>query len=53
MALKKVTRGQKPKRKIVISTVEMKKELITKWETGKRLSDLAAQYPSCYYYWLL
>lgn len=44
MAPKKVTRGEKPKRKIVISTIEMKKELITKWESGTRLSDLAAQY---------
>jgi hypothetical protein len=32
MAQKKVTGGEKPKRKIVISTVEMKKELITKWK---------------------
>lgn len=44
MAPKEVTRGEKPKRKIVISTIEMKKELITKWESGTRLSDLAAQY---------
>jgi hypothetical protein len=34
MAPKKVTRGEKPKRKIIKSTVEMKKELITKWESG-------------------
>jgi hypothetical protein len=34
MVPKKVTRGEKPKRKIIISTVEMKKELITKWESG-------------------
>jgi hypothetical protein len=39
MAPKKVTRGEKPKEKIVISTIEMKKELITKWESGTRLSD--------------
>jgi hypothetical protein len=31
----------------------MKKELITKWESGTRLSELAAQYPSYYYYWLI
>jgi hypothetical protein len=30
-------------------TIEMKKELITKWESDTCLSDLAAQYPSyCY-----
>jgi hypothetical protein len=29
MAPKKVTGGEKPKRKVVISMVEMKKELIT------------------------
>jgi hypothetical protein len=40
MATKKVTRGEKPKRKIIISTVEMKKELITKWESGTHSSDL-------------
>jgi hypothetical protein len=55
MAPKKVTRGEKPKRKIVrekivISTIEMKKELTSKWESGTGLSDLAAQYPSYYYY---
>jgi hypothetical protein len=50
MAPKKVTKGKKPKRKIVISATEMKKELITKWESGTRLSDLAVQYPSYYYY---
>jgi hypothetical protein len=30
MAPKKVTRGEKPKREIPISTIEMKKELIVK-----------------------
>jgi hypothetical protein len=30
MAPKKVTRGEKHKRKIVISAIEMKKELITR-----------------------
>jgi hypothetical protein len=44
MAPKKVTRGEKPKRKIVISKTEMKKELITKRESGTRLSDLADKY---------
>jgi hypothetical protein len=48
MAPKEVTRGEKPKRKI--STIEMEKELTAKWESGTRLSDPAAQYPSCYYY---
>jgi hypothetical protein len=47
----KVTRGEKPTRRNVISTIEMKKELITKWEGGIGLSDLAAQYPSYYYYY--
>jgi hypothetical protein len=28
------TRREKPKRKVVNSTIEMKKELITKWERG-------------------
>jgi hypothetical protein len=37
MAPKEVTRGEKPKKKIVISTIEMEKELITKWESGTRL----------------
>jgi hypothetical protein len=31
MVPKKVTKGEKPERKIVICTIEMKKELITKW----------------------
>jgi hypothetical protein len=39
MAQNKLTRGEKPRRKIVISTIEIKKELITKWESGTRLSD--------------
>jgi hypothetical protein len=40
MVPKKVTRGEKPKRKIVIATIEMNKELITKWEEiCTRLSD--------------
>jgi len=31
MAPKKVTNVEKPKTKIIITTVELKKELITKW----------------------
>jgi len=27
-----------------VNTVELKKELITKWEKGKHVSDLAVQY---------
>jgi len=41
MAPKKVTNVEKPKRKIIMTTVELKKELITKWEKGTRVSDLA------------
>ena len=44
MAPKKVTNVEKPKRKIIMTTVEMKKELITKWLKGTRVSDLAVQY---------
>ena len=44
MAPKKVTNFLKPKRKIIMTTVELKKELITKWEKGARVSDLAVQY---------
>ena len=44
MAPKKVTNVEKPRRKIVMTTVELKKELITKWEKGTRVSDLAVQY---------
>jgi hypothetical protein len=40
----KVTNVEKPKRKIIMTTVELKKELITKWEKGTRVSDLAIQY---------
>ena len=32
MAPKKVTNVEKPKRKIIMTTVELKKELFTKWE---------------------
>ena len=34
MAPKKVTNFEKPKRKIIMTTVELKKELITKWGKG-------------------
>jgi len=44
MAPKKVTNVEKPKRKIIMTMVELKKELITKWEKGTRASDLAVQY---------
>jgi hypothetical protein len=44
MAPKKVTNVEKPKRKIIMTTVEPKKELTTKWEKGPRVSDLAVQY---------
>jgi len=44
MAPKKVTNVEKPKRKIIMTTVELKKELITKWEKGTCVSDLAVQY---------
>ena len=44
MAPKKVTSVEKPKWKIIMTTVEVKKELITKWEKGTRVSDLADQY---------
>jgi len=44
MAPKKVTNIEKPTRKIIMTMVELKKELITKWEKGTRVSDLAVQY---------
>jgi hypothetical protein len=44
MAPKKVTNFEKPKTKIIMTTVELKKELITKWEKDTRVSDLAVQY---------
>jgi hypothetical protein len=44
MAPKKVTDVEKPKRKIIMTTVELKRELITMWEMGTRVSDLAVQY---------
>jgi hypothetical protein len=43
MAPKKVTNVEKPKRKIIMTTVELKKN-ITKWEKDTRVSDLAVQY---------
>jgi hypothetical protein len=44
MAPKKVTNVEKPKSKIIMTRVELKKELINKWEKGTRVSDLAVQY---------
>jgi hypothetical protein len=44
MTPKKVTDVEKPKRKIIMTTVELKKELINMWEKGTRVSDLAVQY---------
>jgi hypothetical protein len=44
MAPKKVTNVEKPKRKIIMTMVELKKELITKWENGTRVSDVFVQY---------
>ena len=44
MAPKKVTNVEKPKLKIIMTTVELKKKLITKWEKGTSVSDLAVQY---------
>jgi hypothetical protein len=44
MAPRKVTNVEKPERKIVMTTVELKKELITKWVKGTRVSGLAVQY---------
>ena len=44
MAPEKVTNVEKPKRMSIMTTIELKKELITKWEKGTRVSDLAIQY---------
>ena len=44
MAPKKVTNVEKSKKKIIMTTVELKKELITKWEKGTHVSELAIQY---------
>ncbi|XP_077430599.1 uncharacterized protein LOC144057165 [Vanacampus margaritifer] len=41
---KKCIRENKPKRKNVMTTIALKKELIAKWECGTRVSDLAVQY---------
>ncbi|XP_077386715.1 uncharacterized protein LOC144024353 [Festucalex cinctus] len=41
---KKCIREDKPKRKNVMTTIALKKELIAKWECGTRVSDLAVQY---------
>ena len=44
MAPKKVSDVEKPNRKTIMTTVELKKELITKWGNGTRVSALAVQY---------
>jgi hypothetical protein len=45
MAPNQVTDVEKPKRNIIMTAVELKKEEpITKWEKGTRVSDLAVQY---------
>jgi hypothetical protein len=44
MAPKKVINVEKPKRKIIMTTVELKKGLVTKWEKDTHVSDLAVQY---------
>ena len=44
MPPRKVTSVERPKRKIIMTTLEMEKELITKWEKGTRVSDLVVQY---------
>ncbi|XP_054639945.1 uncharacterized protein LOC129186098 [Dunckerocampus dactyliophorus] len=41
---KRSTRDDRPKRKNVMTTIALKKELIAKWECGTRVSDLAIQY---------
>ncbi|XP_051932493.1 uncharacterized protein LOC127607840 [Hippocampus zosterae] len=41
---KKCIQEDKPKRKNVMTTIALKKELIAKWECGTRVSDLAVQY---------
>ena len=44
MVPKKVTNVEKPKWKIIMTMAELKKELITKWEKGTRVSDMAVEY---------
>nr|XP_057910417.1 uncharacterized protein LOC131105920 isoform X2 [Doryrhamphus excisus] len=41
---KRSTKDDRPKRKNVMTTIALKKELIAKWECGTRVSDLAIQY---------
>ncbi len=43
MGPKKISDSTKPKRKAVRTTVELKKELIAKFESGTHVSDLATQ----------
>lgn len=44
MAPKQATCGEKPKWKVVMVTIEQEKELVAKWKTGARSSDLAVQH---------
>ena len=44
MGPKKISDLTKPKRKAVRTTTELKKELVAKFESGTRVSDLATQY---------
>ncbi|XP_044308814.1 tigger transposable element-derived protein 1-like [Varanus komodoensis] len=41
---RKSMEAKKPKRKVVISTIAVKKELIAKYESGVRVADLAAMF---------
>ena len=44
MGPKKVSASAEDKRKVVRSTIELKKEIIAKYESGVRVSNLALQY---------
>ena len=45
MAPKRLISGEnKPKRKTVVTTIELKKELIAKYEKGARITDIATEY---------
>lgn len=44
MGPKKDSDKGKAKRKTVRTTIELKKEIIAKYESGVRVSDLASQY---------
>lgn len=43
-AAKKVTSAEKSKRKNAVTMIEQKRERITKWESGTRVSQLAVFY---------